>query len=98
MKGLRTQENDKFLNFWSIVQKEAEKMGGVFFLDCGEGNIYESDSIECEDLVGWLIPNDKTKEFEKLFLWQKNLDEWSSFLSSVTWENKGKISVNISRL
>ena len=36
MLGLRTQESDKFLNFFRIVQNEAQKNGNTFFFDTQE--------------------------------------------------------------
>lgn len=68
MKGLRKQENQKFNNFFDLVQQEAAKKDKVFFCDCGQGNVVENDFIECEDMCGWLIPQEKADEFEKLFL------------------------------
>lgn len=67
VQGLRTQENDKFLNFWKIVQSEAQKNNSVFFLDCGDGNEIITEDFNAEDLFGWLIPNSKVSEFEELF-------------------------------
>lgn len=68
MQGLRTQENEKFLRFFAMVQAAAEKMDAVFFVDCGQGDVFENDKIECEDLCGWLIPCERVAEFEPLFL------------------------------
>lgn len=68
MKGLRTQENNKFLKFFKLVQEEATKIGSVFFLDCGQGNVFSNDQIECEGLFGWLIPKEKAEAFEPFFL------------------------------
>ena len=72
MKGLRTHENAKFNKFFELVQKEAEKRKAVFFLDCGGGNLFENATFECEDLFGWLIPNEQVAEFEKLFIDQSS--------------------------
>ena len=66
-QGLRTQENNKFLNFWKIVQEEASKHNSVFFLDSGEGNEIETLEINAEDLSGWLIPKNQVDEFDSLF-------------------------------
>lgn len=87
MKGLRTKENEKFLRFFAIVQKEAEKNQSVFFLDSGDGREFETDTLEGEDLMGWLIPLEKVSAFEKE--WEKNnvSDEWSEFFCWVIWEN-----------
>ena len=68
MKGLRTQESEKFLKFFAMVQAEAERRNAVFFADCGEGRVFENDSMECEDMSGWLIPKAEEKIFEPLFM------------------------------
>lgn len=77
MKGLRTQEENNFIVFFELVQKEAEKMGCTFFLDCGLGKVYKNIQIECEDMCGWLIPEKHTKEFEYFFL--NNLERVHDF-------------------
>ena len=90
MKGLRTQENDKFIKFFEIVQEEAAKLDSVFFLDCGQGNLFENSQMECEGLCGWLIPKENVKEFESLFVnnseQQHNFD---AFYTSVDFDVKG---------
>lgn len=81
MIGLRTQENYKFLKYWSIIQDSASKLGKTFFLDCGEGNGYEDDEVECETLSGRLVDNSKVETFEKLFLNREPIgEEWQEFL------------------
>ena len=77
MLGLRTQENAKFIGFFKLVQEEANKQDAVFFLDCGQGKTFENNQMECEDLCGWLIPKEKVKEFEPLFV--DNSDEVNKF-------------------
>ena len=77
MQGLRTQEGKKFDEFFSLVQEEAKKRNSVFFCDCGQGDVFENDSIECEDLCGWLIPNNKVDEFEPHFI--KNSEKQHDF-------------------
>lgn len=49
MRGLKTQEGEKFIAFFRMVQEEARKHHSVFFLECGEGNDFSADSIEGED-------------------------------------------------
>ncbi len=86
MVGLRTQENPKFLPFFEIIQKEANKANSVFFLDCGEGNSVFSENIICTDCSGWLIPDDKCEEFNKQFAAFGELDEkWDEFAAWVKW-------------
>ena len=87
MKGLKTQEGNKFNKFFSIVQKTAEEKGCVFFLDAGDGREFENETLEGEDLMGWLIPENKVSEFEPM--WKQNdvSDEWSDFFVWAIWEN-----------
>ena len=87
MQRLRTQENDKFMNFFSIVQKYAENQGCAFFLDAGDGREFETDVLEGEDLMGWLIPQNKLKEFEKEWKSGSISDDWSDFFVWAIWEN-----------
>ena len=87
MRGLRTQERNKFERFFAIVQDTAEKIGCVFFLDAGDGRDFENDSLEGEDLMGWLIPKERLSAFEKE--WDKGdvSDDWSDFYKWSIWEN-----------
>lgn len=96
MLGLRTRENSKFLNFWEIVQKSANSIGKVFFLDCGEGNCFVDDNIECENLTGWLIDKNLADEFEKIFNASKHInDQWSDFLAFVSWKRTGVNNIEV---
>ena len=98
MKGLRKQENQKFNNFIELIQQEAEKKGKVFFCDCGQGNVFENEIIECEDLCGWLIPQENVDEFEKLFLEdsedQHKFDDFYCYIDFSVKAN-GEISIII---
>ncbi len=87
MQGLRTQETNKFEKFFAIVQDAARKKNCVFFLDSGDGREFETDSLEGEDLMGWLIPSDKATEFTKEWETGDVSDEWSDFYVWATWEN-----------
>lgn len=96
MVGLRTQEDSKFLNFWEIVQKSANSIGKVFFLDCGEGNCFEDNNIECENLTGWLIDIQKANEFEKVFNSDEHInDKWSDFLAFASWKKDSKNNIKV---
>lgn len=85
MRGLRTQENDKFCRYFALVQTEAEKHGAVFFVEAGDGNDYVTDSLECEDLMGWLIPNTKIQEFEPLWRTYRVDDAWTDYFLWAEW-------------
>ena len=67
MLGLRTNEGEKFEKYFSLVQEVAKKKDCTFFLDTGMGKIFENDFIECEDISGWLIPDNYIDSFEKVF-------------------------------
>ena len=88
MVGLRTCEGDKFERFFEIVQREATKKGCVYFLDSSEGHIYENEVIDCEDLSGWLVPNEKVEKFEKLYLQWSNMPGWDEFYCWAEWEDE----------
>lgn len=87
MQGLRNQETNKFEKFFSIVQNAASEKGCVFFLDSGDGRDFENDSLEGEDLMGWLIPKDKLPDFEKEWETGDVSDDWSDFFVWAIWEN-----------
>lgn len=55
MQVFRGKESDKFISFLNLVQAEAAKHDAVFFVENGEGEIFENDEMECEDLFGWFI-------------------------------------------
>lgn len=94
MQGLRTRENDKFLKFWEVIQRKAQEEGKMFFSDCGEGRDFETEDMEGEDMRGWLIPLDNTKQFEKQWMNHEALDEWVDRICWAEWENmNGKITV-----
>ena len=95
MRGLRTQESEKFNTFFSIIQSEAEQQGMVFFADAGDGNDFETETMEGEDMMGWLIPKDKAEEFEKIWKESNVDDSWSDFYKWAVWEqDKGNIIIN----
>lgn len=87
MQGLRKQETNKFQKFFSIVQNAANEKGCVFFLDAGDGRDFETDALEGEDLMGWLIPKDKVSGFEKEWETSDVSDNWSDFFVWAIWEN-----------
>lgn len=67
MKGLKTQEEKKFEKYFALVEEEAKKRNCVFFAYAGEGNVTETNDLECEDMMGWLIPAEKSDEFERVW-------------------------------
>ena len=93
MRGLKTQETSKFNKFFSIVQDAAYKKGCVFFLDAGDGRDFETDLIEGEDLMGWLIPNDQAADFEEK--WKNNdvSDEWSNHYVWAIWDDPMSLKI-----
>lgn len=95
MKGLKTQENNKFKKFFEIVQGKAKSMNKVFFLDCGEGRELITADFEVEDLSGWLIPLEQADEFEKVWLSNNNLDKWSDNIVFAIWNSRVDSEIEI---
>ena len=89
MQGLRKPESEKFNRFFSLIQTEAKKQNAVFFADAGDGNDFETELMEGENMMGWLIPSDKVNEFEPL--WKKSDvdDSWIDFFRWATWSRYG---------
>ena len=96
MRGLRTQEGEKFERFFALVQKEALKQGSVFFLDSGEGHDFDNGFMEGENLSGWLIPFGLADEFEKEYLKHNDdLEEWEEYFCWIEWENENNPRVKL---
>ena len=58
-------ENDKArLNFFSIVQEAAAACGKVFYFWSFEGNDIFTDDLDGGDMSGWLVPLERSAEFE----------------------------------
>lgn len=94
MQGLRTQENAEFLKFFECVQKEAEKLGKVFFLDFGQCDDTAFQGMETDRLFGWLVPTEKAEEFNRLFLNDNIAEEWDAFGAWAIPEIKdGKLNI-----
>ncbi|RGX53779.1 hypothetical protein DWV16_16260 [Anaerotruncus sp. AF02-27] len=88
MRGLKTQEGKKFEHFWELVQTEAQKLDCVFFLDCGEGREIHRDSMDGEDLSGWLIPLSDADIFESAWKDADKIpleDKWASRIRFAIW-------------
>ena len=90
MRGLKTQESEKFNKFFVIVQKAAQNKNAVFFLEAGDGRDFETSEMEGEDLQGWLIPNNQADEFEPI--WRKNevSEKWEVFFCFAVWRKRGE--------
>lgn len=93
MLGLKTQESNKFKEFFNLVQKTAERNGCVFFLDAGDGRDFENETLEGEDLMGWLIPREKVTEFERLWKDDDVSDDWTDFFVWAVWNNDKELTV-----
>lgn len=97
MLGLRTQETNKFVTFFELVQKKASEKDCVFFLDSGDGNEFETDTMEGETLQGWLVPKTKAAEFERVWKDKEEDDTWADFFCWAEWNKKnGNIDVTFS--
>lgn len=101
MRGLKTQENSNFNRFFQLIQDAAAKRDAVFFAFAGEGNDLILTNIECEDMTGWLIPQNKAAEFEPEWKASSDLDHlerWSDYFLWAEWKlNNGKIQIEFKR-
>ena len=93
MRGLRTQEGERFERFFSIVQSEAKKGNKVFFCNCGEGHELIRSDMEGEDLFGWLIPEDQASEFEEQYIANTVNEAWDDNLIFADWSEKNGLIV-----
>lgn len=84
MQGLRTQEKNSFIDFFSIVQNSAKEIGCVFFLDCEDGDDKTINGIETVSLWGWLIPFGQSEKFEAIWKDRKEDDSWVDFFKLAT--------------
>ena len=90
MLGMKTQESEKFNRFFALVQAEAKKHNAVFFADAGDGNDFETSTMEGENIMGWLIPADRAEEFETLWRKSEVDDKWTDFFVWAVWSIKGE--------
>ena len=102
MRGLKTQENDKFNRYWALIQDAAKAKGCVFFGYAGEGRDFSTDDMEGEDFGGWLVPAGNADAFEAL--WQadeaalfRDKPLSSEFTFAVWKEHSGHISISFER-
>lgn len=77
--GLRTRENKMFTKYFNLVQLQAKKKGMTFFLDCAEGAETLFDDMEVVDVSGWLVPDNKIIEFERIWKSFEEDDEWVDY-------------------
>ena len=85
MRGLKKQETIQFENFFRIVQEKATEEDKVFFVFAGEGNELVTEELECEDLSGWLIPNQDAEEFEQVWKERLSFDDTARWNHLFTW-------------
>ena len=88
MLGLKTNESIKFQRYFSLVQEAAKKINCIFFLEAGDGRDFVTNTLECEDLQGWLIPMELVNSFTPLWLSDSIPNSWSIFFGFAIWEIK----------
>ena len=93
MKRLRTQESDRFMNFFSVVQSAAAAQNKTFFLDAGDGREFKSEKFEGEDLMGWLVPHERLSDFEQEWRSGEISDDWSDLYVWAVWKFDGQLSI-----
>lgn len=80
MRGLRKQEDDRFMRFAKVVETAAAEKGSVFFFDAALGDDFPFKDMDCDNCVGWLIPDNKATDFENFFKKDNiNSDQWDDF-------------------
>ena len=82
-------KKDKFDAFMEIVQSEARKKGSRFFISSGEGHELITETLECEDLFGWLIPLDRERIYQRKSK-KFNEEKWEQFEIFAIWEKEEK--------
>ena len=96
MRGLKTQESSKFQNFFALIQAEANKQGAIFFADAGDGHDLVTHDMECEDMMGWLIPFNLAVTFEQFWKENKVDDTWSDYYIWAVWYiDEGSIRIRL---
>ena len=93
IKGLKTNEGQRFEKFFSIVQTAANKRNCIFFLEAGDGRDFTDADMDGEDLMGWLIPYEKADEFEQLWLKNESNEEWDEFFCFAVWEFENSLII-----
>ena len=94
MKGLRTTETKKFLNYFKKVQELSNVESKVFFLDFGECKQIEFKDMEVDVLFGWLIPQGLSDDFEKKYIQNRIEEKWNEYYKIVDFKIKDN-SLNI---
>jgi hypothetical protein len=92
MRGLRTQESDRFNRFFRLIQEEASRQNAVFFAFAGEGNDLDLPELEGEDMSGWLVPQSCAEKFEAAWMADNSmvaLEQWGGFFTWAVWEKHG---------
>ncbi|MCD7950530.1 MAG: hypothetical protein LUG12_09765 [Erysipelotrichaceae bacterium] len=83
--GLRTHESEGFNNFFKIVQEAAKQRNCVFFLCNAENNYKVINNIECQDLFGWLIPENVASLFINDYMFFNESDDWVDYMLFAEW-------------
>ncbi len=83
-----TVKNEKFAKYFAIVDQKAKERNCIFFISEADGREFYEDDMEGDDLWGWLIPEDRADEFEKLWAEGKENDDWNDFFLCAEWRKK----------
>ena len=95
-----SEEEQRFIRFFEIVQEAAASLSKVFFFDSIEGHSANfDDPIDYEDITGWLVPFKKAEEFEKEWEQNEPSNQWNDFYYDADWEKThGKIKIIFTKL
>jgi len=92
--------DERFMRYFKVVQDAALKAGSVFFTFSGEGHDGSTDSMDMEDLSGWLVPLSEADAFESQ--WKKGYDEiderFGDVFTFALWQESddGRLEVSFS--
>ena len=82
-----SKEEQRFIRYFEMVQKEASLLSCIFFFDNIEGHSAEFESpVDFEDITGWLISFEKADQFEREWEINEPSHHWDDFYFDADWE------------
>ena len=89
------------MNVFRLIQEAAADENAIFFAYAGDGNEIILPDIEGEEMMGWLIPNEKVAEFEPEWNASNSesaLERWGDYFLWAEWQLvNGEIKIEFKR-
>ena len=99
MRGIKSQESHEFLRYFALIKSAAAQQSAVFFAQAGDGHDHKTPDMECEDMMGWLIPNGIVSIFEPIWNAGDPDDSWTPYFCWAVWyEENGSIQVRFEHM